>query len=361
MKTMSTNPKKIDIDPPLSPVREASSYPLTSAVVVQDQEKICSAQHRNDSSASSDYLVSEHEDNDGSGLERSDDAKVDCKRINSEIEPRIIIAGDAHDEDGNARRNNLNGSLPAEIPPENDDVDKSNIANCCDENNEKDDDESDYSYDYEDDDDGHYSGFLVSSDPHLNTIHDEGPAAVVPQEDASNAKTQNVIEDEERQSKDSTNNIVQFATLEQKTVWKEPTQRAVSMSLRAEKEKSGGRRRLAADLYKVMMTDTKEAGFEVEQKEEECMDKWNVKLFNFDSDSDLHKDLLILGLNHVELEMNFPEQVCCFSTYPLYENCFYQFYSPHFALPFITLDSIHLSRPLCELCVLDSSAKLVLL
>jgi ubiquitin-conjugating enzyme E2 Q len=290
MKTMSTNSKNIDTDQPLSPSndRKDSSYPLSSAAVVQDQEKSFSAQHRNDSSASSgDYLVSEHEDNDGSGLGRIATANVDCRRMTSKIDS------------------------PAEIPVEIDDVDKSNIENRCDDDNVKDDDESDYSYDYDDDDDGHYSGFIVSSDPHLNTIHDEGPAAVVPEEDALNVKQQNVIEDEDTHPKDLTSNIVQVASLEQKTAWKEPTQQAVSMSLRAEKEKSGGRRRLAADLYKVMMTDTKEAGFEVEQKEEECMDKWIVKLFNFDSDSDLHKDLLVLGLDHVELEMNFPEQVSC--------------------------------------------------
>ena len=39
------------------------------------------------------------------------------------------------------------------------------------------------------------------------------------------------------------------------------------------------------------------------------MDKLTIKLFKFDEDSDLHKDLLVLGLDCVELEMNFPEQV----------------------------------------------------
>ena len=316
MKTMSTNSKNIDIDPPLSPAneREASLYHSTAAVVVQDQEKACSVQHRNEPSTSSDYLVSEHEDNDGSGSgsRRGDAAKDDRRRISSDLGSQIIVAGDEHDEDGSsARCNTLNGLLPAEIPPEHDDVEKSNIENRGEDDDNEEDDESEYSYDYEDDDDGHFSGFLVSSGTN-------GPASVVPQEDTSNSKKQNVIEDEDRQGKDSDSNgnVVQYASLDfgkvsdsKKSGWKEPTQKAVSMSLRAENEKSGGRRRLAADLYKVMMTDTTEAGFEVEQKDDECMDKWIVKLFHFDSDSDLHKDLLVLGLDHVELEMNFPEQV----------------------------------------------------
>jgi len=327
MKPMSSNSKNIDIDPPLSPAnkREASLYHSTAAVVVQDQEKVCSAQHRNEpSSTSSDYLVSEHEDNEndgsgsGSGSGRGDStAKDDRRRISSELGSQIIVAGDEHDEDGNARCNTLNGLLPAEIPPEHDDVDKSNVENRGEDDDNAEDDESEYSYDYDDDDDGHFSGFLVSTGTHVNTIREDGPASVVPQEDTSNSKKQNVIEDEDRASNSDGNVVQQYAALDfgqsvsdsKKPAWKEPTQKAVSMSLRAENEKSGGRRRLAADLYKVMMTDTIEAGFEVEQKDDECMDKWIVKLFNFDSDSDLHKDLLVLGVDHVELEMNFPEQV----------------------------------------------------
>jgi ubiquitin-conjugating enzyme E2 Q len=65
-----------------------------------------------------------------------------------------------------------------------------------------------------------------------------------------------------------------------------------------------------ADLYKAMTNDSTEAGYEVMQKDDSCMNKWTVKLFNFDPDSELHKDLLVLGLDHVELEMNFPDQVC---------------------------------------------------
>jgi hypothetical protein len=94
-----------------------------------------------------------------------------------------------------------------------------------------------------------------------------------------------------------------------KTAWKEPSQAAVSMSLRAEQEKTGGKRRLASDLYKILMADTEEAGFDLEPQSEDSMDKWRIKLFKFDEDSDLHKDLVVLGVDHVELEMSFPDQV----------------------------------------------------
>lgn len=96
------------------------------------------------------------------------------------------------------------------------------------------------------------------------------------------------------------------ATTERK--WREPTRQAVSMSLRAEKETSGGKRRLASDLYKVMMGDTTEQGFSMEPSSEDSMAKWRIKLFKFDEDSNLHKDLMYLGQDHVELEMSFPDQ-----------------------------------------------------
>jgi len=93
-----------------------------------------------------------------------------------------------------------------------------------------------------------------------------------------------------------------------KSTWKEPSQAAVSMSLRAEQEKTGGRRRLASDLYKVMMGDTEEQGFSIEPSKEDNMEKWRIKLFRFDEDSNLHKDLMVLGIDHIELEMSFPDQ-----------------------------------------------------
>ena len=38
------------------------------------------------------------------------------------------------------------------------------------------------------------------------------------------------------------------------------------------------------------------------------MDKWTIKLFQFDKDSNLAKDMQVLRQDHIELEMKFPEQ-----------------------------------------------------
>jgi len=87
---------------------------------------------------------------------------------------------------------------------------------------------------------------------------------------------------------------------------KKYSKEVVQLSIRAGKEATGGKRRLAQDLYKVMMSDTKEAGFSMEPVQEDSMDKWTIKLFQFDTDSALHKDMFVLGLDHIELEMSFP-------------------------------------------------------
>lgn len=134
--------------------------------------------------------------------------------------------------------------------------------------NEGDDDEDDESeYEYEDEDETAFSGFL---EPQI-----QQPAR---------------IED------DTT------------STYKEPSKAAVTMSLRAERETTGGKRRLASDLYKIMIKDTAEAGFRLEPSSADCMDKWTIKLFQFDEDSNLHKDMVVLGLDHIELEMSFPDQ-----------------------------------------------------
>jgi ubiquitin-conjugating enzyme E2 Q len=228
----------------------------------------------------------------------------------------------------------VNIESPAEmIPLEGDEKDVSFDSKRVEEEEEleeenNNDDESVYSY--EDDEDGNYDGFLISTESYDNN-HNENKTAVVEELSGSNTghsivadriKNQNIVEDDSLNISSEDHEVVQFASLdtiasatknealagELKAKWKEPTKQAVNMSLRVEKEKSGGRRRLAADLYKVMMTDTEESGFSVEQSAEESMDKWIIKLFKFDEDSDLHKDLLVLGLDCVELEMNFPEQ-----------------------------------------------------
>jgi len=75
-----------------------------------------------------------------------------------------------------------------------------------------------------------------------------------------------------------------------------------------EKEKTGGKRRLAADLYRIMTHDTEEAGFSISPAGEDRMDSWTIRLFKFDEDSNLHRDLKALKIDHVELEMNFPDE-----------------------------------------------------
>ena len=79
------------------------------------------------------------------------------------------------------------------------------------------------------------------------------------------------------------------------------------MSLRAQQETSGSKRRLAQDLYRIMNQDTKEAGFSLAPQSEDSMDKWTIKLFQFDQDSNLAKDMMVLGIDHIELEMSFPD------------------------------------------------------
>lgn len=159
-----------------------------------------------------------------------------------------------------------------------DHVNKKN--NDVSEDDEEQDDESEY--EYEDDDDAAFGGFLA-----------------VPPAEQRHAPTRN--EEEALLEK------VQQESLA-KPKWKEPSKEAVNMSLRAQQETSGGKRRLAQDLYKIMMSDTSEAGFSLSPSSEDSMDKWTIQLFDFDQDSNLHKDMCVLGVNHVELEMTFPDQ-----------------------------------------------------
>eukprot|EP00581_Thalassiosira_minuscula_P019026 CAMPEP_0183725724 /NCGR_PEP_ID=MMETSP0737-20130205/21351_1 /TAXON_ID=385413 /ORGANISM="Thalassiosira miniscula, Strain CCMP1093" /LENGTH=505 /DNA_ID=CAMNT_0025956813 /DNA_START=98 /DNA_END=1612 /DNA_ORIENTATION=- len=210
-----------------------------------------------------------------------------------------------------------------------------------DENNQDDDvadDESDYSYTYEDEDEGNYSGFLIPTDPIETGNHNDSTAAI----SASDGNDINLVASEDMAASGNDDlaaagggqqqqprTISRAASRasdpgtgrsspvpetnpqeknDRKQKWREPTRAAVNMSLRAEKEKTGGRRRLASDLYKIMMADTVEAGFSLEPTDEDSMEKWCIKLFGFDDDSNLAKDLLVCGMDHVELEMSFPDQ-----------------------------------------------------
>lgn len=155
-------------------------------------------------------------------------------------------------------------------------------------------------YEYEDEEDTHFSGFLMtehSSSSHLQAVPTlQQPSCEETEQIRKPARIETTVEDDE-----DADDLA-------KKKWREPSKQAVSMSLRAERENTGGKRRLAADLYKIMMADTEEAGFSLEPKSEDSMDKWVIKLFKFDKDSNLSNDMLVLGIEHIELEMSFPDQ-----------------------------------------------------
>ena len=192
-----------------------------------------------------------------------------------------------------------------------------------DDEEEDDDDVSDYSYAYDDDDEGQYSGFLIPEPPVVAVIPEDyvayaaasvdsaasaaGPSSTLETTTASRCVSSSASFSGDQLS----SSIIPLTKPKEegrKQRWREPTRAAVNMSLRAEKEKTGSGRRLASDLYKIMMADTQEAGFSLEPCDEDAMDKWCIKLFGFDEDSNLAKDLLVCGMDHVELEMSFPEQ-----------------------------------------------------
>lgn len=141
---------------------------------------------------------------------------------------------------------------------------------------------------------------LVSEHEDGNDIDDEGDESEYEYEDEDDTAFGGFLEPQ----------LQQPARIEDDTCtsYKEPSKEAVTMSLRAERETTGGKRRLASDLYKIMLRDTAEAGFRLEPSSADSMDKWTIKLFQFDEDSNLHKDMLVLGLDHIELEMSFPDQ-----------------------------------------------------
>mmetsp|Transcript_29377 Transcript_29377/g.70656 ORF Transcript_29377/g.70656 Transcript_29377/m.70656 type:complete len:389 (+) Transcript_29377:229-1395(+) len=179
---------------------------------------------------------------------------------------------------------------PAEIPVGNGENEQDNdVAE-----EQDDDDASEYSY--EDDEDAAFSGFLSAPAAASHSTTYTAPAS-------NAASPANIVEEETTVVPN-----VAIASDSNKKKWREPTREAVSMSLRAQQETSGSKRRLAQDLYRIMNQDTKEAGFSLAPQSEDTMDKWTIKLFQFDKDSNLAKDMLVLGQNHVELEMKFPDQ-----------------------------------------------------
>jgi hypothetical protein len=169
-------------------------------------------------------------------------------------------------------------------------------------NEEEDEDED---YEYEDDDDAHFtSGFLIDNNPSFS----RGASLETPGEDIAPA----TIRDDEEEVEEVP-----------KQKWRQPCRAAVNMSKRAEQETSGGKRRLAQDLYRIMNQDTEDAGYSLQPSSEDSMDKWTIKLFKFDEDSNLAKDMRVLGLEHVELEMSFvsgSELKCSIFIYLRYTN-----------------------------------------
>ena len=170
---------------------------------------------------------------------------------------------------------------------------------------EYDDDDEDDEYEYEEDDDTPFvSGFLVDN-PTLAAVeatvnHNNTTTTSSNNEQDGTENAPAKIEDDEGAAATSTG--------KGGTKWREPTRAAVNMSLRAEQETTGGKRRLAQDLYRIMNQDHNEAGFSLQPSCEDSMDKWTINLFQFDPDSNLAKDMLVLGVDHVELEMSFPDQ-----------------------------------------------------
>jgi ubiquitin-conjugating enzyme E2 Q len=169
-------------------------------------------------------------------------------------------------------------------------------------------------YEYEDDDDAPFvSGFLIDSHPLVTTL---SSATAETNKTAAPAK----IEMDEPNTSNTTSSL---AATTGATTWREPSRAAVNMSLRVEKETKGGKRRLLQDLYRIMNQDTFEAGFSLEPTSEDSMEKWTIKLFKFDEDSNLAKDMLVLNLESIQLELTFPEQ------YP-FEPPFVRVVSPRF-------------------------------
>jgi ubiquitin-protein ligase len=201
-----------------------------------------------------------------------------------ESDDMCVIAGPATFQEGSSSIDSPAEILPY-VEPE---------ATAVDDEDEEEEEEDDY--EYEDDDDAAFSGFLVNN-----------PSLAVAQSTATteeSAAAPATIRDEEEPVAEET--LVSRPSNKQK--WRQPSKQAVNMSLRAEQETTGGKRRLAQDLYRIMNQDTVEAGFSLQPAEEDCMSKWTIKLFQFDEDSNLAKDMLVLGLDNIELEMSFPEQ-----------------------------------------------------
>jgi len=249
-------------------------------------------------------------------------------------ESEKLVMNDADSTDVNEVTDNtksisINVDVDVDVDIDIDNNNNNNNNNNNDENNMSDDDESEY--EYEDDDDAAFTGFLVTdntygptSSVNANNNHSNGngntaassssltaPARIVEEETVAAAASSAAA-----WSSTSANAVavptprsprMELEPAPRKK-WREPSRAAVSMSLRAQQETSGSKRRLAQDLYRIMNQDTEEAGFSIAPQSEDSMERWTIKLFQFDPDSNLAKDMLVVGIDHVALEMKFPEQ-----------------------------------------------------
>jgi ubiquitin-conjugating enzyme E2 Q len=221
------------------------------------------------------------------------------------IEVDDVSLDEAADEEvfGNDQQQNTtdapalasSGNVIDEIPEEQDDHIEEEQVDDDEESLEDD-------YEYEDEDDAAVSGFLLD--------HPVAAATII--SSSSEAKAPTKIE-EDNDTNNSTSTTKSHGHQHHhhnsgKPKWRQPTAAAVNMSLRAEKETSGGKRRLAQDLFRIMNQDTEEAGFSLRPSNEDSMDKWTIQLFQFDDESNLAKDMKVLGISNVELEMSFPDQ-----------------------------------------------------
>mmetsp|Transcript_15585 Transcript_15585/g.32066 ORF Transcript_15585/g.32066 Transcript_15585/m.32066 type:complete len:469 (-) Transcript_15585:438-1844(-) len=178
--------------------------------------------------------------------------------------------------------------------------------------NEGNESEDESEYEYESDEDGAFSGFLTTHKTYGTSSSTANQAAA-----SSSSVPARIVEEETVAAVSSGTASASAASAvidgeseaaAPRKKWREPSRAAVSMSLRAQQETSGSKRRLAQDLYRIMNQDTEEAGFSLNPQSEDSMEKWTIKLFQFDPDSNLAKDMLVVGINHIELEMKFPEQ-----------------------------------------------------
>ena len=180
----------------------------------------------------------------------------------------------------------------------------------------KDDMSDESEYEYEDDDDAAFSGFLMANNNYGTTssgsnnvaTSSTAPARILEEETVAAASSVTASAASSLVDGELEGTATTSAAAAPRKKWREPSRAAVSMSLRAQQETSGSKRRLAQDLYRIMNQDHEEAGFSLAPQTEDSMEKWTIKLFQFDPDSNLAKDMLVVGIDHVELEMKFPEQ-----------------------------------------------------